>query len=195
MNEARPGPAGVKQKVVHEVIEYWITFAYVAFFLVAFTWYRRLVLAEYHIRYTNYWFPLVEAAVLAKVIMIGDLLRLGRRLDQQPLIIPTLYRTVVFSLWIAVFSILETTVRGLIHRQGFLGGLEELANKDWHEWLAECLVAFVAFIPFFAFKEMELVLGEDKLRPLFWRRRAAVVGRSGSGTHGAHRSVVPPAGD
>jgi hypothetical protein len=173
MNEAPTRPTGLKQKVVHEVIEYWINFAYVAFFLVAFTWYRRLVLAEYHILYTNYWFPLIEAAVLAKVIIIGDLLRLGRRLDQQPLIIPTLYRTVVFTLWIAVFNILEAIVRGLIHRQGFLGGIQELANKDWHEWLAGCVVAFVAFIPFFAFKQLGLVLGEDKLRPLFWRRRTA----------------------
>jgi hypothetical protein len=161
----------IKQKVVHEVVEYWINFAYVAFFLVAFTWYRRLVLAEYHILYTNYWFPLAEAAVLAKVIMIGDLLRLGSRLDHKPLIIPTLYRTVVFSVWIAVFSILESTLRGLIHRQGLMSGLNEVANKDWHEWLAGCVVAFVAFIPFFAFKEMELALGEDALRPLFWRRR------------------------
>jgi len=188
MNEVHPRQASVKQKVVHEVIEYWIDFVYVAFFLVAFTWYRRLVLAEYHILYTNYWFPLIEAAVLAKVIMIGDILHLGRRLDHKPLIIPTLYRTFVFSLWIALFSVLEATVRGLIHRQGFMGGIEELANKDWHEWLAGCVVAFAAFIPFFAFKELELVLGEDTLRPLFWRRRTPRVDSSRGGTVGVRRS-------
>ena len=161
----------IKQRVVREVVEYWINFVYVAFFLVAFTWYRRLVLAEYHIVYMHYWFPVIEAAVLAKVIIIGALLRLGRRLDHKPLIIPTLYRTVVFSVWIAVFNLLEATLRGLIHRQGFMGGMEELASKDWHEWLAGCVVAFVAFIPFFAFKQLELALGKDTLRPLFWRRR------------------------
>ncbi len=161
----------IKQRVVHEVLEYWVNFVYVAFFLVAFTWYRRLILAEYNIAYTQYWVPLIEAAVLAKVISIGDLLRLGRRLDEQPLIIPTLYRTLVFSVWIAAFKVLEATIRGLIHGQGFLGGVKELASKDWHQWLAGCVVAFVAFIPFFAFKQLELVLGKDKLRPLFWRRR------------------------
>ncbi len=164
----------MKQRVVHEVIEYWVNFVYVAFFLVAFTWYRRLVLAEYHIVYMHYWFPIIEAAVLAKVIIIGDLLRLGRRLDQQPLIIPTLYRTVVFSVWIAVFDIVEATLRGLIRREGVMGGLEELANKDWHEWAAACVVAFAAFIPFFAFKQLELVLGKDRLRGLFWKRRTPV---------------------
>ena len=75
--------AGWKKKVVHELIEYWINFGYLAFFLVAFTWYRRLILAEYQVQYTNYWFPLIEAAVLAKVIMVGDLLRLGRATGKQ----------------------------------------------------------------------------------------------------------------
>jgi hypothetical protein len=66
------------------VIEYWINFVYLVFFLVAFIWYRRLILAEYHVQYTNYWFPLIEAAVLAKVIMVGDLLRLGLGLEHKP---------------------------------------------------------------------------------------------------------------
>ena len=183
MADVRAAPRSLEQKIAHEVIEYWINFVYLAFFLVAFTWYRRLILAEYNVEYTNYWFPLIEAAVLAKVIMIGDILHLGRRLDQKPLILPTLYRTFVFSLWIALFSVLEATVRGLLHRQGFTGGLEELANKDWHEWLAGCVVAFAAFIPFFAFKELELVLGENKLRPLFWKRRTQV----GDSSRGAAR--------
>jgi len=38
----------------------------------------------------------LEALVLAKVILIGDVLRLGRRFEDKPLIVPTLYKTVVF---------------------------------------------------------------------------------------------------
>src|SRR5215831_10417731 len=121
MNDVHTKPAGWKQKIVHEVIEYWINFVYLAFFLVAFTWYRRLILAEYHVDYTHYWFPLIEAAVLAKVIMIGDVFRLGRGLDQKPLILPTLYRTVVFSAFVLVFHLLEATVRALFHGEGVTG--------------------------------------------------------------------------
>ena len=39
--------------------------------------------------------------------------------------------------------------------------------------LARCLITFVAFIPFFAFKELGRVLGEDKIRTLFCRGRTA----------------------
>ena len=41
-------------------------------FLIAFAWYRRLILASYHIQYLGYWAPVIETAILAKVIMIGD---------------------------------------------------------------------------------------------------------------------------
>lgn len=170
MNEERQKPAGWKQKIAHEVIEYWIMFGYIAFFLAAFVWYRRLVLAEYDIQYTNYWFPLIEAAVLAKVIMVGDFLGLGRGLERKPLILRTLYQTVVFTLWVAVFSLVEKTVRGLFHGSGVMGGLEEMMNKGPYEFSSWCIVAFVTFIPFFAFRELGRVLGKEKLRALFLRQ-------------------------
>ena len=168
--------AAWKQKILHEMVEYYVNFVYMALFLVAHIWYRRLILAEYHIIYTNYWWPLIEAAVLAKVIMIGDILRLGRGLEQRSLILPTLYRTVVFSVWVGVFSLLEATVRGLLDGKGVAGGLYELMTKDWHELVAGCVLMFVAFIPFFGVKELGRVLGEGKLRALFFRRRTTVSG-------------------
>ena len=176
MNEMEKAPAGWKTKVVHEVIEYWINFGYLAFFLVAFIWYRRLVLAEYQVQYTDYWFPLIEAAVLAKVIMIGDYLRVGRGLEQKPLILPALYRTVMFSVWVGIFSVLEETIRGLLHGNGLASGVEEIASRGWYELLSRCVVIFVAFIPFFSFKELERVMGQEQLRALFWRRGALATG-------------------
>ena len=80
----------VKKKIVHEVTEYWIIVCYLALVFAAFTWYRRLVLAAHDITYTNYGVAVIEALVLAKVVMIGDVLRLGRRLEHKPLIYSTL---------------------------------------------------------------------------------------------------------
>lgn len=166
-------PARWTRTLVHEAIEYWINFVYLAVFLGAFLWYRRLILAEYQIHYTNYWFSVIEAAALAKVIMVGDILRLGRRLEHRPLILPTLYRTVVFSVWVGVFSVLEATVRGLLRRRGLMAGVEEIVSKGPYEVVAWGIVIFVAFLPFFALRELDRVLGQGKLRSLFWRRVAA----------------------
>jgi hypothetical protein len=166
----RPRLHGWKRKIIDEMVEYYLNFVYLAFFLVAFAWYRRLILAGYGIVYTNYWVPLVEAAVLAKVIMVGEMVRLGRGMERKPLLFPTLFRTVLFSVWVGVFSVLEGTARGLLHRKGLTAGLAELASKGRYELLAKCVVIFCAFVPFFAFKELEGILGKHTLRDLFWRR-------------------------
>ena len=161
----------LKEKIFHEMAEYWINVCYLTLMFAAFTQYRRFVLAAHDITYTNYWVAVIEALILAKVIMIGDVLRLGRGLEHKPLIYPTLYKTVVFSLFVGVFTLIEHGIKGLWRGKGLAGGLVDLLGKGHHELLAGCLVTFVAFIPFFAFRELGRVLGEDKIRVLFFRRR------------------------
>jgi len=78
----------------------------------------------------------------------------------------------VFSAWVGLFSVLEATVRGLLRSQGLMSGFDEIASKGRYEVLAWAIVLFVAFVPFFALKELDRVLGEGRLRALFWRRAA-----------------------
>ena len=80
MNDANTNRAGWKSKAIHEMTEYYIIFMYLAVFFGLFTWYRRLILAEYQISYLHYGVGVIKALVLAKVIMIGRALRLGRQL-------------------------------------------------------------------------------------------------------------------
>jgi hypothetical protein len=55
----------------------------------------------------------VQALVLGKVIMIGRVFRFGRGLEDKPLIYPTLYKTVVFAVFVAVFKIVEHGIKGI----------------------------------------------------------------------------------
>ena len=163
----------IKEKLVHEMIEYWINVIYLMLIFAAFTQYRRLVLAAHDITYTNYGVAVIEALILAKVIMIGGVFRLGRGLEQKPLIYPTLYKTVVFTLFVGVFTLIENMIKGLWQGQGqgLTGDLVEFLGKVPYEFLANSLVVFVAFIPFFGVKELGRVLGQEKIQALFFRRR------------------------
>ena len=165
----------LKKKIFHEMTEYWIIVAYLTLVFAAFTQYRRLILAAHDITYTNYWVAVIEALILAKVVMIGGVFRLGRHLDQgleqKSLIYPTLYKTVVFTLFVGVFSLIEHVIRGLWKGKAFAELFGNFFGKGYHELLANCLIVFVAFIPFFAFRELSRVLGEGKIRTLFFRRR------------------------
>jgi hypothetical protein len=162
-----------KQRLAREFIRYWITVAYLFVFFGAFAWYRRFVLAAHGISYLHYGTAIVEALILAKVILIGEALGLSRRSENKPLIYPTLRKAVIFSIFVGIFAILENMVEGMLEGKGAAGGLAELWSEGKYELLSRCFVTFLAFIPFFAFRELELILGEGKLGRLFFRRAAA----------------------
>jgi hypothetical protein len=173
MKDANSSKAGWKQRLGRELIDYWITFLYLAVFFGTYTWYRRLVLAEYRITYLHYGVAILEALVLAKVVLVGRALRLGRGLEGKPLIFSALYKSFIFSLFVGLFGVLEHTLGGLLHGKGLAGGWDELMRLGKDELLARCIVTFCAFIPFFAVQELGRVLGESKVRGLLFRRRTA----------------------
>jgi hypothetical protein len=167
----------LKQKARHELIEYALIVAYLTIVFAAFVWYRRLILASYDIAYTNYWVPLIEAFILGKVILIGRVFRLGRSLEDKPLIYSSLYKTAVFCLFCAAFTVAEHTVVGLWRGEGLAAGLHEIAEKGHYEVLASTLMLFVSLFPFFAFRELGRVFGRDRLRDIFFQRRHDLLSR------------------
>jgi hypothetical protein len=167
--------AGWKEKIVHEMTEYWINFVYLAFVFISFTSYRRLILAEYQVSYMHYGIAVIEAAVLAKIILIGEATGAGRKHEDKPLIVPTLHKTIVFAIWVVGFKVLEHMIGALVRGKGLAGGFHDLISEGWYEILANGLVVISAFFPFFAIKELERVLGREKLVALFFRRWAANV--------------------
>jgi hypothetical protein len=169
-----------KDKLIHEMVEYWMIVIYLTIVFAAFTQYRRFLLAAHDIAYTNYGVAVIKAFVLGKVVMIGEVARLGRGLERKPLIYPTLYKTVVFTLFLAAFTLVEHMVKGLWHGKGLTGGLIDFFVDGPHEFIGNSLVVFVALIPFVGLRELGRVLGRDKLQDLFFRRMAD----QGSGSPG-----------
>jgi hypothetical protein len=180
--EAKPDRAkGTwKQRLAREFISYWINVAYLAVFFGAFAWYRRFILAEYGITYLHYGSALIEALILAKVVLVGDALGLSRGMKNRPLIYPTLHKTMVFTVFVGIFAIVEHVVEGLVHGKGVAAGLAALWHEGRDEIVSRCLVTFFAFIPFFAFRELEEFLGERKLLRLFFGKDAV----TGAAAHG-----------
>lgn len=174
MTAEKEKQAGWKQKIVHEMTEYWINFVFLGFVFSIMALYRRLLMAEYHIAYLNYGFAVIQAAVLAKVILLAEVARVGRKHEDKPLIIPTLHKTVVFAIWVVGFKVLEHMIDGLVRGKGLAGGFDELIAKGWYEILANGLVVIAAFIPFFGIKQLARALGRETLVALFFRRRAEV---------------------
>jgi hypothetical protein len=161
----------LKPKILHELINYWLLVLYLAIFFGVFTTYRRLLLAHYGISYEDYGISVIRALVLGKVILVAETLRLGRGFEEKPLVVPTVYKTFLFTVCMAVFDIAEALVRGLIRGLGPMGAVDEVMSRFHYEWLSRALVLFFALIPLFAVRELRRVLGEEVIG-IFFRRSA-----------------------
>ena len=59
------------------------------------------------------------------------------------------YKTVLFSLLVAVFTVVEHAIKGLWMGKGLAAGVMGFLEKGFHELLAGSLIIFVALLPFF----------------------------------------------
>src|SRR5580698_8418742 len=98
MNTENSKGRSLKQKATHELEQFVGIFLYLAFFFCSVTTYRMLLLNEPHISYFNYGVALINALVIAKVILIGEYARLGKRYEAKPLLSSALYKAFLFGL-------------------------------------------------------------------------------------------------
>ena len=104
-----------------------------------------------------------------KVILIGEYAHLGKKHENKPLFISSLYKAVLFSALVFLFHVVEEVVKRLIHNEGFAGALREVRLDDL---LARSLIIFCTFLPLFAFRELQRVMGEEGFRDLFFKTGA-----------------------
>jgi hypothetical protein len=167
---AEPQKKNLKEKAAEEVRLMMIIAAYLAAFFIAFLTYRRLISREFGVTSFHYGFALIEALVIAKVILIGKALGLGQKHTGRVLAMRVLRVSVIYAILVGIFSVLEHAIEGLIHHKTFAESLQELASQGKWEILGKTLVIFVAFIPFFALWELDASLGDRKLVQIFFRK-------------------------
>jgi len=160
--------AELKARAAEEFRVFAITALYLWVFLGSFTVYRRLILAESGVTYLHYGFALIEALIIAKVVLIGKMFGFTRRFEDKPLIVPVLYKSLLFGIFVLLFGIVEHVVEGWFREQGLWGGLHDIGEIGADEIGARVLMLMVAFVPFFAFWELGRVIGTRKLAAFFF---------------------------
>ncbi len=175
MNVTREKIISLKQTLFSETRKYLVLTAYISLVMFGLKIYKKMILDEFHISYFHVGFSLFEAMVLAKIIMLGEFLRIGERFNHKPLIIKTVYKAFCMSLLAMVFSFIEFSVEGIISSRGFSDIMTEIIVKGHREILAHTLIMFINFIPLFAIWETGKSAGQNELWDLLF-----VSGRSDS---------------
>jgi len=141
-------------------------FFLIAFQLLAFT--RALILREYEVPVETFVAATVGALIVAKVVLIVDLLPFVNRFPDKPIIYNVIWKTVIYL-------IAAVLVRYLEHLFSFVRKYGDIAEANrhlfdeviWpHFWLVQVWL-FVVFLMYCVLKELNRVLGRERLRSIF----------------------------
>jgi hypothetical protein len=148
---------------------FWI-FAYLWVLLGLFTVYRSIVLNEQDLIYHR-GFAFINAWLLAKVMLTGEILHVADNLKHKPLIYPMVFKSAVFSIILISFYILEEILLGLWHGKTFAESVPPIGGGTLNGTLVVGLIMFFVLMPFFALREIGRDLGDGRLYELFFVRR------------------------
>jgi hypothetical protein len=163
-----PAAPSFKEKAKADFKDFLIIAFYLVLLFCALSTYTDLVLKKYEVSYLSYSFAIINALVIAKVILIGQMAHLGKRAEARPLYQSIFHKAFVYCLLVFAVHILEEFVKRLIHGKPFGTVLYE---PDYNELIARSIVIFFTFIPLFAFIELRRVLGEEELHTLLFHPR------------------------
>jgi hypothetical protein len=170
MNAENSEPATLTQKISHELIEWLWIFVYLAFFFCVFATYRMMILNQLHVAYFAFGTALINALVLSKVILIGEVLGVGKPQERRSIVFSSLYKAFVFAILVALAHFLEEGIRGAVHGHTLPQLVDDVRGDGWLAQAIRALLIFAIFIPFFGFMEIRRTLGKKQFKDLILQR-------------------------
>jgi hypothetical protein len=173
MAHAHPSWGG---RVLHEFVQYAIVCAYLYVCFGAIILYKAAILHAQGIEYSPYGIALVKALILGKFMLIGDAIKIGGDGAERRLAVHILYKAVLLLLVLLVLTAIEEGVVAYIHGRSVLAAVVGLGGGTLQQTLAASLIVFLILIPYIAFREISLNLGEGAFVQMLTQRRSPSAG-------------------
>jgi hypothetical protein len=168
MNGLATRTSSIRQKALREFKEMAALALYLYICLGAVVLLKAAVLQEVGVDFEIWGIAAVKALLLAKFMLLGRALRVGRRFRDKPLIWPTLYHALIFLFLLLVLTTIEEIVVGSIRHRPLFDSLSHVVGHTVFEGIAICLVLFLILVPYSAFVCLADVLGERETFRLFF---------------------------
>ena len=154
------------KKELLDVIPAFIFFL-VMFYVLAIT--RALVLKAYGITVHSATVALIGALIVSKVILITNKLSFLNLYPKKPLIWNVVLKTIVFGTVTLAFLFIEELLRQSRQFGGMAAGYEHLkTNVEWPAFWARDIWLTVLLLFYCAAVELYRVVGEDKVKDIFF---------------------------
>lgn len=161
----------VSRKSRRRTREFIVLTAYLYICFAAVIYFKAAVLQAHDVAYAHAGLAIVKAAICAKFMLMGRVFHMGERFKNLPLIVPTLQRSFIFLLLLAVVTFIEEIVVGRIHGRTVLASISGTAGGTFQQMVATIFIIFLILIPYFAFRSLGDIVGDKTPVQLFFERR------------------------
>ncbi|NDH62668.1 MAG: hypothetical protein EBY18_13700 [Alphaproteobacteria bacterium] len=179
----------IKEKAVEEFRSFFVMALYLWFVFGLMMLNEAVILKKPSINFLAQGFAVINALVLAKVMLVADDLRFGRELDHLPLAWPILYKAVMFGLLFVVFHEVEHYVVGWFSGPSHALTLPTVGGGTWAGAACVWAIMSVSLAPFFAMREVSRLVGVGRV----WRLMFQPGARAAFAAEEAGRSRASPA--
>lgn len=164
---------GFWAKLKHEIVEAIppAIFFFIAFQVIAFT--HALTQGEVGVALSTFISATIAALVVAKVVLIVDLMPFANRYPDEPLVYNVAWKTFIYVAAALVVRLLEELIP-LIGPAGSVGAAFQrlLDEVQWHHFWAVQIWLVTLFTFYCALREIGRVIGRRELLQMFFFRPA-----------------------
>jgi uncharacterized protein DUF4339 len=163
MQGAKPS---LKTRFYGELRKFLAIFAYLWLVFSVFLLHEWAVLASHQIGFTFYGLAMLNALILAKIMLIAEAFGFANRLDDKPLIYPIAFKSIAFSALLILSYIAEESAVGVFHGKSVAESVPQIGGGGLIGALTIGAIMCIALVPFFAFREIARTVGAAEFRAL-----------------------------
>ncbi len=156
------------KKLLHEIKSIARISSYFAVVFLLMMVMKKLYLEDYDIAFTGISQALIGALIMAKVIVLVDLISFGEWLKRLPAIYDVVFRTIIYTLGVVIVIILEKAFENRHKVSGFGDAISYVfSHRDiYHVW-AQTIGVSLSLLAYNAFTIFQMRMGEKGVARLF----------------------------
>jgi hypothetical protein len=171
---AHPAARSFKGWLIHEIKRFVWIFLYLWVLFGLFVLNERIILGQRGIGFTSQGFALVNALVLAKVMLVAEDLKLGGRFGHYPLVISIAIDSALFATLFLGVHVLEEVIVGVIQGRSAVASVPAIGQGGLPGAITAAVILFFALLPYFMFTNLSRIIGPDRFKGLLLRSPAAL---------------------
>ncbi|MFP5212574.1 MAG: hypothetical protein ACLGPL_04270, partial [Acidobacteriota bacterium] len=142
-------------------------FFFIVFSLLAIT--KMLILESFEVTAISVTTVTVGALIVAKAVLVADMLPLINLFSGSPLILPVLWKTAIYGVLTLVYHCIEELVPLLLKHDGLGTAVDHLISEVvWPQFWALQIWLTVALILYASGKELDTRFGTGSMRKVFF---------------------------